>query len=915
MRYLFFAKLLLISTALLAQSGNFFLSHYAPSNKTFDNVCFDIVQDDRGVFYYASQTGIMQFDGRNWDMIQADGSVFSLRISPAGSIFWSGSNGFGKIIYDNKGAATLQNLSGEKAKDIFQILTFKDRVYFLGEQTVFILEETTNRITTIQSTNLTGSFTGIFDLLDAPYVNTERGEIYQIENEKLKRADPGLIPGTEVLSSARLENTFLTVTGTSQVFLYERNAKAKEVLLQDSAYAEANVIINGIWVNKQLIALGTLRGGVLFVNPLTGETQEIVSYATGLPDNEVFALMRDRNQNIWVAHDYGFTRIAPYFPLRSFSHYPGLQGNILCASSFQNNVYVGTSLGLFKLEKEDYYEETVYFVDVEISSSKVSLKDTPGSPAITTDKSKQHEIQPEPESKRRGFFRFLKRKKDTENIIQDSTAVPSEKQQTNPPAYRTEKRTQKVLRSSQFVYKKIKGIDAKVTQLSEVNHKLIATGLAGAYEVNALQATAILEQPVRFSYVNESTGMLLLSTYDDEVRALLYKPGGWHLLNMLTNLDDQINFIFQGGENELWLCALDKVYRLEFDQQEVSDIQTISLPAGNIQEAVGIQWHERIVLANADGFYSFDRPTSSFIRIDSLPSPHVYFASDGNVWYRDSHQWNTIGQNAQSNLQLLNLFNDLRFIASDVSSESLWLVSSNNELFKFFGAKINPYESAYALFVKSVKNGDKQLEHVDQFEIDQTEGVLSFAVVQPDYVNPQAVEYRYFLKGLHKEWTDWSVANNVLNFPYLPAGKYTLQVEAKNIFGKIAAMEPLEFDVQPPYWKRSWFYALEFAIFASLVVLSFRLSNRYRIVSRLLSLLTIILLIEFIQTVIGATFSAKNSPVSDFFIQVVVALLILPVEEYLRNLMLRSFDPSRKWYHLMLPKSKTNDSLSKNADQ
>lgn len=53
-------------------------------------------------------------------------------------------------------------------------------------------------------------------------------------------------------------------------------------------------------------------------------------------------------------------------------------------------------------------------------------------------------------------------------------------------------------------------------------------------------------------------------------------------------------------------------------------------------------------------------------------------------------------------------------------------------------------------------------------------------------------------------------------------------------------------------------------------------------------LITIILLIEFIQTVAGATFASKESPVMDFFIQVGVALVILPIESYLRNLMLRS---------------------------
>jgi hypothetical protein len=135
----------------------------------------------------------------------------------------------------------------------------------------------------------------------------------------------------------------------------------------------------------------------------------------------------------------------------------------------------------------------------------------------------------------------------------------------------------------------------------------------------------------------------------------------------------------------------------------------------------------------------------------------------------------------------------------------------------------------------------------------------------------------------------------------LPNGDYTLTVQAKNIFGKITELEPVSFEVLPPYWRRPWFYALEFSIFASMVMLSFRLSTRYRIVSRLLSLLTIILLIEFIQTVIGETILTKNSPVIDFFIQVVVALLVLPVEGYLRNLMLKSLDSSGKFYQFIVP--------------
>ena len=164
---------------------------------------------------------------------------------------------------------------------------------------------------------------------------------------------------------------------------------------------------------------------------------------------------------------------------------------------------------------------------------------------------------------------------------------------------------------------------------------------------------------------------------------------------------------------------------------------------------------------------------------------------------------------------------------------------------------------------------------------------------------------------MNQDWSEWSSANNKIIFPYLPPGDYSLQVQAKNIFGKISVLDPLPFEVIPPYWKQSWFYALEFIVFASLVILSFRLSTRYRIISRLLSLLTIILLIEFIQTAIGASIVTDDSPVVEFFIQVVVALLILPVEGFLRKLMLRSLDSSGKFYHLISPDTPINITVTK----
>jgi hypothetical protein len=137
----------------------------------------------------------------------------------------------------------------------------------------------------------------------------------------------------------------------------------------------------------------------------------------------------------------------------------------------------------------------------------------------------------------------------------------------------------------------------------------------------------------------------------------------------------------------------------------------------------------------------------------------------------------------------------------------------------------------------------------------------------------------------------------------LPPGEYVLNVQSRNIFGKVTDLEPMNFEVLPPYWRRSWFYAMEFAFLATLVLLSVRLNERYRLVSRILSLLTIILLIQFIQTLIDSVINFKESPVIDFIIQVIVAFLILPVEGFLHDLMSKSLDGSSKLYQMIAPRN------------
>src|SRR6187399_276074 len=148
---------LFLSVASFAQTGNYFLSHFSPDEERFNIMCFDIVQDDRGVFYFATQAGILQFDGRNWDIIATAGTIYSIARSEEGEIYVAGSEGFGKIIRDEFGVEVYQILYKQEGSEyIFQIITLSDRIYFLSDRNLFEYSIQTGQVKVQPATEHTG---------------------------------------------------------------------------------------------------------------------------------------------------------------------------------------------------------------------------------------------------------------------------------------------------------------------------------------------------------------------------------------------------------------------------------------------------------------------------------------------------------------------------------------------------------------------------------------------------------------------------------------------------------------------------------------------------------------------------------------------------------------------------------------
>ncbi|MEQ9413295.1 MAG: triple tyrosine motif-containing protein [Cyclobacteriaceae bacterium] len=853
------------------QPGNYFLSHYAPTDENIDYLSFDIVQSERGIIYFANKSGVVEFDGRNWDVIESPGAIYSLTIANGNDLYYGGLTGFGKLTLTDNGVTTFQSLSANvKAGNIFKSKTIGNKVYFLNEGHLYIFNIDTQSIELTVDAKTNASFTGMHELDGALYLTDANSSLHKLDNGQLIPASLSFLNGDELLFVDKLAGSaqYLIGTASNRLLVYS-SAKAIEINGEDAGYLEDNVVVGGRWVNEGLIAIGTLSGGVVFIHPDTGATEEIINYYTGLPDNEVFALMTDFNQGVWVGHDYGFTRIAPYLPFRTFNHYPGLSGNLLTAYSDERQVYVGTSVGLFKLNKEEVYSEETYYV--------TRLRKTTA-----------EEEKVERKKSRRGLFGFLKRDKN-----QEEEKADDEPAQEKGVKKVVEKRTRKVLEALEYGYKKVAGIEGKVTHFMNVEGRLMAAGVGGVFEIEELEATPVFTVPVRTIFHSPTLKQLLVSTYNDRIRTLRNNGEQWEETFLLDTLRAYVGNIFEDHVQNIWLCGRADVVKVELIDAKISTISSVPFASTVLDETMGFSQGVEVFVAASGAFHRYDVVNHQFVKYDSLPGPRKYFTSMGTFWYNDGHKWGTVDAQLQNrlNLQWLGLFPDIRTLTMADNGNGLWLITADNELYKFTRSELKEIAKNYPLFLKEVRGSENRLLLGNLFSIDQRESALSFEFIQPEYTNALAIEYQYMIEGINKSWSEWSTTNNIVNFPFLTPGSYKLRIKSRDLFGVESELEPVDFRVIPPYWKQTWFYGLEFVFFATLVFLSLKLSaanRKYRHVSQLLSILTVIMLIQLVQNTAESFIEMQTTPVFDFFIQVFIALLILPLEYKMRELMTKA---------------------------
>ena len=349
---LFFILSISISFSQIESKGIPYIKNYSRVDYDGNNQTFSIVQDNRGVMYFANQTYILEFDGKTWRKIflPGDPNIYSLVKDQTGRIYVGASVGeFGYLKIADDGKMKYQSLTDkipEKKKQFTIVrkvqITKNNHVVFVTPQTIYIYENDT--VKTIDIKKPENNFTGSFKIKDRLFIHEKGRGILEFKND-----NPEIVKGTadyytknQPLGMFSAPNNALYITSWQDSVKILSNGTLKSI---DRNPLLFNLIYPSAYNDDYY--LGGLYGKGMIITDNKLHVIKHLSTDNGLQNNTVWCVYTDRDKNIWIGTNDGISIIYANLPYTVFSAQSNLSEAVESSFLYKNKLYIGSAGGLF----------------------------------------------------------------------------------------------------------------------------------------------------------------------------------------------------------------------------------------------------------------------------------------------------------------------------------------------------------------------------------------------------------------------------------------------------------------------------------------------------------------------------------------------------------------------------------------
>lgn len=854
---LFFLLCLAILSVAKAQQGQYYFHNYTPTGLGDDSQYYAVSQGPHGFLFVAQQTGVLAFDGDRWLEVEVPATPKAMLYDSLQETLWVAGKGFiGKVATSSQKGLVWETYMKDslsydqlyKTPNGELIARAGDALFKLNKKDTFAHWKNVRnllRLATYQHTAYALCAFSIKRLEDESTVCTSKDELL------------GALDGSHTLYMINKSGDFLQFTGSALT----------PFAVEASNYIKENGISTGVVFQQELV-VGTLTGGAVIINKENGKTEEVFNYDRGLPDDEIQACGTDYQGGLWLAHHAGLTRIGFHLPLHRYDTYPGLEGAPIFAQEMDSTLWVGTNTGLYKLETVKDYEA----LEVKIRKTR------PVRNSLETQKA-----QDKSGNKKSGFLFGLFGSKDDQNK-EDNGAPQGNEPNTQREVYYQKKKVYR-LKSIHYAFQAVENLKARCFKLEWLNGHLVALTNNGVAEIRGDKAEWLVQDLT-------PTAAAMMSGHQE---LFIASQQGLYTFSFATGKSQEVMkgavmSVLPEGKEHLWVCRPEEVQYCYYDKDfmEISANYPIQNPYLSQLQFFRSK-NGLLMLAGPGKMLQWNTKQKKFVEAvpDALGKNWRFINQDDNgVWVQGVKGLFHLPESATpSKSSVMGLLSKPLFCHED--AQGIWITTREG----IYNVKHTMEEGAipFHLNLEEVSTHNPSVLSAKELKIKYDHNGLQFHLVAPYFLKEGGTEFQYRLKGAMKEWSSWN-DQALVDFPILDPGEYTLQVKARNAPALKSNMLEVPFEITPPFWQTWWFHLLEILFFSGLIIFSILLNNSAKnsYWTNALTFLTLILIIEFVQTImenyLEPTFA--SSPVYKFALNVILAVMITPLERLMNYLLL-----------------------------
>lgn len=325
------------------------MENFPPSVYGATGKIWEIKSSSNGLLYCASEKGLLEYDGRNWQKFKGSKGFLRSVFVKNDSLIYTGSDmDFGVwkrnslLEFEYKSLYPFKEKAGIESEEFWTTTVINGDPVFVSHNNLYTYHK--NKTSKIAApTHFSESFVAEGNL----YITDEKMGLYLYDGTQLRLVFP--FSGNKsytIFGVYHFQNELYLVTKNDGILKYS-NGVLTSLNSAVSNKLKSEITFSFTQIDSSHLAFGTVLNGFYITN-IKGEIIHHVNRQKGLLNNTILSLYYDPAGNLWSAMDFGLSKMNFKNRINYFLDFTGSFGTGYSSVLKDDVFYLGTNQGLYR---------------------------------------------------------------------------------------------------------------------------------------------------------------------------------------------------------------------------------------------------------------------------------------------------------------------------------------------------------------------------------------------------------------------------------------------------------------------------------------------------------------------------------------------------------------------------------------